>query len=142
MFAEFKKFLISGNVVDMAIGFIFGAAFATVIKSLVTNVIMPPIGMLMGGVDFSALYIALDGKEYASLAALDAAAAPAIKYGVFINDMISFIILGWVMFMFVKGYNKLKAKEPEAVATTKVCPDCAMEIPVAAKVCPHCRTAQ
>ena len=144
MLAEFKKFLITGNVVDMAVGFIFGAAFATVVKSLVANIIMPPIGMLMGGVDFSSLFIALDGKHYASLSALDAAGAPAIKLGVFINDAISFTILGFVMFVMVKGYNKLKAQEPvvEIAATSKVCPECAMEIPVAAKICPHCRTIQ
>ncbi len=145
MFSEFKKFLISGNVVDMAVGFIFGAAFATVVKSLVANIIMPPIGLLMGGVDFSSLFIALDGKSYASLAALDAAGAPAIKLGVFFNDVISFTILGFVMFMMVKIYNKLKVEasaSAPAPATQKMCPECAMEIPQAAKLCPHCRTAQ
>ncbi|ADR33503.1 large conductance mechanosensitive channel protein [Sulfuricurvum kujiense DSM 16994] len=145
MLSEFKKFLISGNVVDMAVGFIFGAAFATVVKSLVSNIIMPPIGLLMGGVDFSSLFIALDGKEYLSLSALDAAGAPAIKLGVFFNDVISFTILGFVMFMMVKAYNKLKVAEPvnePAAPTTKVCPECAMDIPQAAKLCPHCRTAQ
>lgn len=145
MFEEFKKFLITGNVVDMAVGFIFGAAFATVVKSLVANIIMPPIGLLMGGVDFSSLFIALDGKEYASLAALDAAGAPAIKIGVFMNDVISFTILGFVMFMMVKGYNRLRAQEPApepATPTTKVCSECAMEIPLAAKTCPYCKNAQ
>lgn len=145
MLSEFKKFLISGNVVDMAVGFIFGAAFATVIKSLVSNIIMPPVGLLMGGVDFSSLFIALDGKEYGSLAALDAAGAPAIKLGIFANDVISFTILGFVMFMMVKAYNKLKAAQPEAEAaapTTKVCGECAMEIPLAAKMCPYCQSAQ
>lgn len=145
MLNEFKKFLITGNVVDMAVGFIFGAAFATVVKSLVANIIMPPIGLLMGGVDFSSLFIALDGKEYASLAALDAAGAPAIKLGVFVNDVISFTILGFVMFMMVKAYNKLKAEEPApepAAPTSKVCAECAMEIPLAAKTCPYCKSAQ
>lgn len=144
MFSEFKKFLISGNVVDMAVGFIFGAAFATVVKSLVTNIIMPPIGLLMGGVDFSSLFIALDGKEYPSLSALDAAGAPAIKLGVFFNDVISFTILGFVMFLMVKGYNKLKTQEPviEIAPTTKICSECAMEIPLAAKKCPHCQSIQ
>ncbi len=145
MFTEFKKFLIGGNVIDMAVGFIFGAAFATVVKSLVANIIMPPVGLLMGGVDFSSLFIALDGKEYASLSALDTAGAPAIKLGIFVNDLISFIILGSVMFMMVKAYNKLKASEPEAAPealTTKVCPECAMEIPLAAKTCPFCQTIQ
>ena len=138
MFKEFKKFLISGNMVDMAVGFIFGGAFATVVKSMVANVIMPPVGLLMGKVDFSQLFIALDGKEYASMAALDKAGAPAIKYGIFINDIISFVILGFVVFMFIKGYNKLKEPEEEAAPTTKVCGECAMEIPVAAKKCGHC----
>lgn len=112
MLHEFKKFLMQGNVVDMAVGFIFGGAFATVVRSMVDNVIMPPVGMLMGKVDFSQLFIALDGKEYATLEALDKAGAPAIKYGMFINDMISFVILGFVVFMFIKTYNKLK--EPKA----------------------------
>ena len=138
MFKEFKKFLISGNMVDMAVGFIFGGAFATVIKSMVANVIMPPVGMLMGKVDFSQLFIALDGKEYATMEALDKAGAPAIKYGIFINDIISFVILGFVVFMFIKGYNKLKEPKEEAAPTTKVCGECAMEIPVAAKKCGHC----
>ena len=138
MLKEFKEFLIKGNMVDMAIGFIFGAAFATVVKSLVNNVIMPPVGKLLGNVDFSQLFIALDGKEYASLKALEKAGAPAIKYGVFINDVISFVILGFVVFMFIKFYNKLKKEEPEVAPTKKVCNQCAMEIPVEAKVCAYC----
>jgi len=140
MMKEFKDFLIKGNVVDMAVGFIFGAAFATLVKSLVNNVIMPPVGKLMGNVDFSQLFIPLDGKEYASMAVLDKAGAPAIKYGQFINDTISFVILGFVMFMFIKAYNNMKKAEPEpeVAPTTKVCSECAMEIPVAAKVCGHC----
>ncbi len=135
---EFKKFLIKGNVVDMAIGFIFGAAFATVVKSFVNNVVMPPIGKLLGNVDFSQLFIALDGKEYTSLQALEKAGAPAIKYGVFLNDLISFIILGFVVFMFIKSYNKLKEPEPEKEPTQKKCPTCAMDIPIEAKKCPYC----
>jgi len=139
MWKEFRDFLVKGDAVDMAIGFIFGAAFATVVKSLVTNVIMPPIGKLLGGVDFSQLFIALDGKHYNSLAELEKAKGVAIKYGLFINDLISFIILGFVIFMFVKAYNKMKAAEEEEEApTTKVCSQCAMEIPVDAKVCAYC----
>lgn len=137
MLKEFKKFLISGNVVDMAVGFIFGAAFATFVKSLVTNVVMPPIGLLLGKVDFSQLFIALDGNSYATLAELEKVGAPAIKLGVFINDTISFLILGFVVFMFIKSYNKLKGIEAPA-PKTKVCSECAMEIPVAAKKCGHC----
>jgi len=138
MLEEFKKFLIKGNMVDMAVGFIFGGAFATVVKSMVNNVIMPPVGQLMGNVDFSNLFIALDGKAYASLEAVEKAGAPAIKYGMFINDVISFLILGFVVFMFIKGYNKLKEPEEEAAPTTKVCGECAMEIPIEAKKCGYC----
>ena len=141
MFKEFRDFLLKGNVVDMAVGFIFGAAFATIVKSLVSNVIMPPIGLLLGNVDFSSLFIALDGKVYASLADLEKAGAPAIKLGVFFNDFTSFVILGFVMFMMIKGYSKIAPKKaPEAV--TKVCPECAMNIPVAAKKCPYCSSVQ
>ncbi len=138
---EFKSFLVKGNVVDMAIGFIFGAAFSSVVKSLVNNIIMPPLGLLLGKVDFSRLFVALDGKTYESLDALNKAGAPAIKYGMFINDLISFLILGFVIFLFVKMYNNLKKKEEAETAkapTTKKCGDCAMEIPIEAKKCPYC----
>ncbi len=138
MLDEFKTFLIKGNAVDMAIGFIFGAAFATVVKSFVSNVVMPPLGMLLGRVDFSQLFVALDGKEYASLEALDKAGAPAIKFGLFVNDLISFVILGFVIFMFVKGYNKLKEPQAAPAPTQKSCPECAMKIPLEAKKCPYC----
>lgn len=139
MLEEFKKFLIKGNMIDMAVGFIFGAAFATLVKSLVTNIIMPPVGLLMGRVDFSQLFIALDGENYASMDALDKAGAPAIKIGLFVNDTISFLILGFVMFMMIKAYTKMKfSDEPVAAPTTKTCSECAMEIPLAAKKCGHC----
>lgn len=144
MLKEFKNFLIKGNVVDMAVGFIFGAAFATVVKSLVTNIIMPPVGLLLGNVDFSSLFVALDGKTYVSLADLDKAGAPAIKLGVFFNDVVSFVILGFVMFMMIKGYSKLSAKEeaPVPEPTTKKCAECAMEIPIPARKCPYCQHLQ
>ena len=138
MLEEFKKFLIKGNMVDMAVGFIFGGAFATVVKSMVANVVMPPVGLLMGQVDFSQLYIALDGKSYENMAALDKAGAPAIKYGMFINDVISFVILGFVVFMFIKAYNKLKETEEAKAPTTKICSECAESITLAAKKCRHC----
>lgn len=138
MLEEFKKFLVQGNMVDMAVGFIFGGAFATVVKSMVANVVMPPVGMLMGKVDFSQLFIALDGNTYVSMEALDKAGAPAIKYGLFVNDIISFVILGFVVFMFIKGYNKLKASKETVEVTTKICSECAETIPLAAKKCGHC----
>lgn len=140
MLEEFKKFLIKGNMIDMAVGFIFGAAFATLVKSLVTNIIMPPVGLLMGRVDFSQLFIALDGESYATIDALEKAGAPAIKIGLFVNDTISFLILGFVMFMMIKAYTKMKNEEEVApvAPSTKVCSECAMEIPLAAKRCGHC----
>lgn len=141
MLEEFKKFLIKGNMVDMAVGFIFGAAFATLVQSLVKNIIMPPVGMLLGKVDFSNLFLALDGNSYNTLADLEKAGAPAIKIGVFVNDTISFLILGTVMFMLVKSYNKLRAAEhvaPPPPPAEKICDECAMSIPVAAKKCPYC----
>lgn len=99
---------------------------------------MPPVGLLMGKVDFSQLFIPLDGNSYATLAAAEKVGAPVIKYGATINDIISFIILGFVVFMFIKAYNKMKEPETETAPTTKVCGECAMEIPVAAKKCGHC----
>lgn len=115
MFQEFKKFLIGDNLVELAIAFIFGAAFSTVVKSFVENIVMPPVGMLMGKVDFAQLFIPLNGEKYATLAAAKTAGAPTINYGVFINDIISFTILGFVMFMAVKAYNKIKEATPEEV---------------------------
>ncbi len=116
MLNDFKKFLIKGNAVDMAVGFIFGAAFATVVKSFVNNIVMPPLGKLLGNVDFSNLFIALDGKKYDSLKALEEAGAPAIKYGIFINDLISFIILGFAIFMIVKIISNMQQKKEEEAA--------------------------
>lgn len=140
MLKEFKEFLIKGNMVDMAVGFIFGAAFATLVKSLVANVIMPPVGLLLGNVDFSQLFINLSSGSYATLAEAEKAGVPIMKIGTFFNDTISFVILGFVMFMFIKTYNKLQKKEEEkpAEATEKTCSECAMSIPIAAKKCPYC----
>lgn len=113
---EFKEFAVKGNVVDMAVGIIIGGAFGTIVKSLVSDIIMPPIGMLMGGIDFSDLIIPLDGNEYASLEAANEAGAPVIAYGMFINNVISFLIVAWAVFMLVKGMNSLKKKEEAAPA--------------------------
>jgi large conductance mechanosensitive channel len=111
MIQDFKAFLLKGNVVDMAVGFMFGAAFGVVVKSLVTNIVMPPVGKVMADVDFANMFYALDGNTYATLASLEEAGAPAIKYGVFINDAIGFIILGFVIFMLVRSLAKMKKKE-------------------------------
>jgi len=131
---EFKEFAMKGNVVDMAVGIIIGGAFGKIITSLVNDVIMPPIGMLMGGVDFARLLLPL--KESAP-GVVDV----AIKYGAFINTVIDFTIVAFVIFMLVKAMNSLKKEAPAAPAaapTTKQCPECLMEIPVAAKRCGHC----
>lgn len=111
MLKDFKDFLIKGNAVDMAVGFMFGAAFATVVKSFIDNVVMPPIGLILGKVDFTNLFIPLDGNTYATLADLEAAGAPAIKYGQFITDSISFVLLGFIIFLMVRAISKLQKQE-------------------------------
>ena len=116
MLDDFKKFAMRGNVVDMAVGIIIGAAFGKIVSSIVNDVVMPPIGMLMGGVDFSNLFIDLSGAGYASLALAEEAGAPLIKYGVFINTVLDFVIVAFAIFMVIKGMNKLKKKEEEAPA--------------------------
>jgi large conductance mechanosensitive channel len=121
MLQDFKAFLLKGNVVDMAVGFMFGAAFGVVVKSLVTNIVMPPVGKVMADVDFANMFYALDGNTYTTLAALEEAGAPAIKYGIFINDAIGFIILGFVIFMLVRSLAKMKKKE-EAKPAAPVAP--------------------
>jgi large conductance mechanosensitive channel len=144
MFKEFKEFAVRGNVVDMATGIIIGGAFGTIVKSLVDDVIMPPIGLLLGGVDFSNLFIVLKNGTaapgpYAAVANAKAAGAVTINYGLFFNSMVSFLIVAFAVFMLIKGVNTLSRK-PEAAAepTTKDCPYCATSIPIQAMRCPHC----
>jgi large conductance mechanosensitive channel len=122
MLKEFKDFAMRGNVVDLAVGFILGGAFSTIVSSLVTDILMPPIGMAMGGVNFSDLYIALDGVAYANLAAAQAASAPTINYGNFIDNVISFIIIAFALFLIVKGMNSMKKAEAAAPAEPAVPP--------------------
>jgi large conductance mechanosensitive channel len=114
---EFKEFALRGNVVDMAVGIVIGAAFSTIVKSLVDDIIMPPIGVITGGVDFSNIFIALNGEDYASLAAARQAGAPTINIGVFINNCISFLIVAFVLFMAIKAMNQLRRKQEEAPQT-------------------------
>jgi large conductance mechanosensitive channel len=140
MLKEFKEFAMRGNVLDMAIGIIIGAAFGKIITSLVSDVIMPPIGLLLGKLDFSNLYINLSGQPYASLVAAKAAGASTINYGLFINTVIDFIIVAFVIFLLIRQVNKLK-RQPEVVAavpTTKECPYCLSVIPIKAVRCPYC----
>ncbi len=138
MFKEFKEFAMKGNVVDMAIGVIIGGAFGKIVASLVKDVIMPPIGYMMGGVNFDNLFIALNGKSYASLAEATAAGAPVISYGVFINTIVDFIIIALALFFVIKGINNLKKEEAPAEVTTKECPFCKTEIHKDATRCPNC----
>ena len=144
MMEEFKKFVMRGNVVDMAVGIIIGGAFGTIVKSLVSDVIMPPIGLLMGGVDFSNLFITLKegaaAGPYPTLAAAQEAGAVIISYGLFVNAVISFLIVAFAVFMLIKGINKMQAEEEvePAEPTTKDCPYCATSIAITATRCPSC----
>lgn len=144
MLKEFKEFALRGNVVDMAIGIIIGAAFGTIVKSLVDDIIMPPIGLLLGGVDFANLHILLKPGDpappYATLVDAQTAGAVSINYGLFINAVISFIIVAIVVFLIVRSINRMREEEeaPPAEPTTKVCPFCFSEIAIKATRCAHC----
>jgi len=136
---EFKEFAMRGSVVDLAVGVIIGAAFGKIVSSLVEDVMMPPIGQLLGHVDFSGLFLSLDGKSYDSLAAAKAAHAATLNYGVFLNTVINFLIVAFCVFIVVQQVNRWTRKPAAAAApTTKDCPQCAMTIPIAAKRCGHC----
>jgi large conductance mechanosensitive channel len=132
---EFKAFISRGNVVDLAVGVIIGAAFGKIVSSLVSDIIMPPIGLILGKVDFSSLFINLGDKHYDSIAAAKAAGAPTINYGLFINSVIDFTIVAFVIFLLIQQMNKLM-KKPDP--STKDCPRCTSSIPVKATKCPHC----
>ena len=121
-FQEFKEFAMRGNVVDLAVGLVIGAAFGTIVTSLVNDVIMPPIGLVMGNVDFSDLFINLSGQEYASLAAAREAGAPVIAYGAFINAVINFVIVAFAIFIVIKGMNRLRRQQEQAPEETPVPP--------------------
>ena len=142
MLKEFKEFAMRGNVLDMAVGIIIGAAFGTIVASLVADIIMPPIGMLLGNVDFSNIFIVLkEGKvpgPYASVATAKAAGATSINFGLFVNTIINFVIVAFAIFLVIKNVNKLKRKEVAAVPTTKECPHCLSTIPIKATRCGHC----
>ena len=136
---EFREFAIKGNVVDMAVGIIIGAAFGKIVSSLVEDIIMPPIGLLLGEVDFANLYVNLSGQPYESLEAANAAGVAVIRYGAFLNHAFSFLIVAFAVFLLVKVVNQLRRQE-ETVdeATDKACPFCRTQIPIAATRCPHC----
>jgi large conductance mechanosensitive channel len=136
MLNEFKAFIMRGNVVDLAVGIVIGAAFTTVVNSFVNDLLMPPIGLMLGKVDFANLFVSLTGQPFPSVAAAKAAGAPTLNYGMFINNVINFLIVGFVVFLLVKQVNRMQGPPP--AATTRPCPHCAMEIPKAARRCPHC----
>lgn len=146
MFKEFKAFAMRGNVVDMAVGIVIGGAFGTIVKSLVDDVLMPPIGLLLGGVDFSDFFVVLkEGAKaaapYHTLADAKAAGAVTLNLGLFVNSVISFTIVAFALFMVVKAMNQLrieKKSDVPAEPTTKSCPRCCSDIPVQATRCPHC----
>src|SRR5579863_9447214 len=138
MFKEFKEFAMKGNVLDMAVGIIIGAAFGRIITSLVSDILMPPIGLILGKVDFSTLFLNISGTDYPTLAAAKAANAATINYGSFINTLIDFLIVAFVIFLMVRQVNRWKKPEPVAAVTTKECPYCASQIPLKAARCPNC----
>jgi len=140
MLKEFKEFALRGNVVDMAVGIIIGAAFGKIVSSLVADIIMPPIGVLMGNVDFSELFINLSDQTYASLAQAKEAGAATINYGIFVNTVIDFVIVAFAIFMAIRMMNRMKREEVPAPAapTTKECPHCLSTVPLKATRCGYC----
>jgi large conductance mechanosensitive channel len=140
MFKDFKAFLMRGNVLDLAIAVIIGAAFGAVVTSFVNDLLMPPIGRMLGRVNFADLFVSLSGQSYPTLAAAKAAGAPTLNYGAFINTVINFVIVAFVVFLLVRGVTRMTAKPAAAPAapTTKECPFCASVIPVKARRCPQC----
>jgi len=141
MVSEFKKFIMRGNVLDLAVGVIIGAAFGKIVTSLVNDVMMPVVSLATGKIDFSNLFVSLNGQSYATLADAKKAAAPTINYGVFVNTLIEFLIVALVVFLVVQQVGKLLPAPPPPAVSTKDCPQCCTAIPLAAKRCPACTSA-
>ena len=141
MLKVFREFAMKGNVLDMAIGVIIGGAFGKIVSSLVSDVLMPPLGLVLGKVDFSSLFLNLSGTPQPSLAAAKAAGAPTVNYGVFLQTVLDFIIIAFVIFMLVKQVNRLKTPAAPAAPATKDCPLCLSTIPIKATKCAHCASA-
>lgn len=141
MVKDFKAFLTRGNVVDLAVALVVGAAFGAIVNSLVNDILMPPIGLALKGVDFTNLFVTLRGESYPSLAAAKAAGAPTLNYGVFINTIINFVIVAFAMFIIVRQTARFRPPPPPPAATTKDCPFCLSAIPLRATRCAHCTSA-
>ena len=138
MLTEFKEFAMRGNVLDMAIGIVIGAAFGKIIASLVDDIVMPPIGLALGNVDFANLFINLSGKDYPSVAAAKAAGAATINYGIFFNTILNFLIIAFVIFLIIRQVNAMRKPKEAPASTTKECPQCLSTIPIRAMRCAHC----
>ncbi|HYH78270.1 MAG TPA: large conductance mechanosensitive channel protein MscL [Longimicrobium sp.] len=138
MAGDFRKFIAQGNVVDLAVGIVIGAAFTTVVKSFVDDILMPPIGRATGGVDFTNLFWSLDGNDYASLEVAKAAGAATVNYGLFINNVIAFLIVAVAVFLVVKAYERARRADVPPAATQQPCPFCLEGVAIAARRCPHC----
>jgi large conductance mechanosensitive channel len=138
VFKEFKEFAVRGNVLDLAVGIVIGAAFGKIVTSLVNDLLMPPIGLLLGRVDFKEFFINLSGTAYPTLAEAKAAGVPTVNYGVFLNTIFEFIIVAFAIFLVVRTANRLRTQPPPADPTTQECPFCHMSIPLKASRCPHC----
>jgi len=139
LWQEFKEFAFTGNMIDLAVGVIIGAAFGKIVTSLVDDIVMPPIGMALGGIDFTNKFIALNGAHYETLAQAKAAAAPTLNYGNFVNTVVQFLIVAFVVFMMVRQINRLKTPAPAPpAADSRDCPFCVSRIPLKATRCPHC----
>ncbi len=139
---EFKAFVMRGNVIDMAVGVVVGGAFSNIVNSLVNDIVMPVVSLITGKINFADMMISLDGNKYASLAAAQEAGAPVIAYGNFIQIIVQFLLTAFVIFMVIKGINKLHKPAPEPAPTTKICPFCKSEIHIEAVKCPHCASEQ
>lgn len=138
MLKEFRDFAMRGNVIDLAVGVIIGGAFGKIISSLVTDIVMPPVGLVLRGVDFSNLFISLNGQVYTTIADAQKAGAPTLNYGNFINNIIDFLIVALVIFLMIRAINRLQKPAPAAAPTTKDCPYCFSAIPIKATRCPNC----
>jgi large conductance mechanosensitive channel len=138
MLKEFKEFIMRGNVVDLAVAVIIGVAFGKIITSFVEDMLMPPIGLALGNVDFSNLFLNLSGKDYPSVAAAKAAGAATLNYGIFFNHIINFVIIAFAIFILIKQINRVQGPAPAAAPTTKDCPHCLSAVPLKATKCAHC----